>query len=51
METIAMILGLGVLGIILAGGLYTVVAGISSAVAESMHTAHEGHTGRISFNH
>ena len=51
METVAMILGIGVLAVIVAGGLFTVVVGISSAIAESAHTAHEGHAGSISFNH
>lgn len=51
MKTIAMILGVGILGIIVAGGLFTVVVGISNAIAESTRTAHEGHAGRFSFNH
>lgn len=53
LETIAMVLGLGLLGTIVAGGLLTVIVGFGSAIAESvqLHADHPRHSGRISLSH
>ena len=53
LETIAMVLGLGLLGTILAGGLFTVIVGFGSALSDSvqLHADHPRHSGRISLSH
>lgn len=53
LETIVMVLAVGLLGTILVGGLLTVIVGFGSALAESvqLHAGHPRDSGRISLSH
>jgi hypothetical protein len=53
LETIVVVLGVGLLGTIVVGGLLTVIVGFGSALAESvqLHADHPHNSGRISLSH
>jgi hypothetical protein len=53
LETIAVVLSVGLLGTIVAGGLLTVIVGFGSALSESVqkHADHPGSSGRFSLSH
>jgi len=53
LETVVMVLAVGLLGTILVGGLVTVMVGFGAALSESVqiHADHPRHSGRIPLSH
>lgn len=53
LETVVAILAVGLLLVVLAGGLFTVIVGLGSAIADSLRTrlAHGGHPGQAAHTH